>query len=235
MHYLPLNLVLRLVTNRSIVCDTKVYRMALWTSFSHGTIHQIMDRVVVGEVDINGKHVWHTFSVPTLFPSYCSRDDRGYGGGRDWEDRGPPRGRGGRGRGRGRGRNSYDDDGYDRRDDWDRNRGRGGRYDDDYGGGGGRGRGGRGGYSGGGGGGGGGGGSGSGSGGGYGGDRYDYRGGSGGYGPPGPPGPSVAPFNNGPGPAGYGPPPPMTAPVPPVRYSFHLHIFNTKMTHSTVG
>ena len=233
MHYLPLNLVLRLVTNRSIVCDTKVYRMALWTSFSHGTIHQIMDRVVVGEVDINGKHVWHTFSVPTLFPSYCSRDDRGYGGGRDWEDRGPPRGRGGRGRGRGRGRNSYDDDGYDRRDDWDRNRGRGGRYDDDYGGGGGRGRGGRGGYSGGGGGGGGG--SGSGSGGGYGGDRYDYRGGSGGYGPPGPPGPSAAPFNNGPGPAGYGPPPPMTAPVPPVRYSFHLHIFNTKMTHSTVG
>ena len=229
MHYLPLNLVLRLVTNRSIVCDTKVYRMALWTSFSHGTIHQIMDRVVVGEVDINGKHVWHTFSVPTLFPSYCSRDDRGYGGGRDWEDRGPPRGRGGRGRGRGRGRNSYDDDGYDRRDDWDRNRGRGGRYDDDYGGGGGRGRGGRGGYSGGGGGGG------SGSGGGYGGDRYDYRGGSGGYGPPGPPGPSAAPFNNGPGPAGYGPPPPVTAPVPPVRYSFHLHIFNTKMTHSTVG
>src|SRR5882762_298203 len=66
---------------------------------------------------------------------FIRRDERGYDGGRDWEDRGS-RGRGSRGRGRGRGR-GYDDGGYDRQDDWDRDRGR--RYDDDYGGRGGRG------------------------------------------------------------------------------------------------
>jgi len=132
------------------------------------------------------------------------RDDRGYEGGRDWEDRGS-RGRGGRGRGRGRGR-GFDDGGLDRREDWDRDRGRGGRYDDDY-----SGRGGRGGRGGG-------------YGGGYGGDRYDSRGGGGGgYGvPPGPPGPLGPPpphmeYGNGPGNpvGGYGPPPPAPAPVAP--------------------
>lgn len=66
--------------------------------------------------------------------SFSSNNNKGHDGGREWEDRGPQRGRGGRGWGRGRGgRGGFDDD-WDRRDNG-RDHNRRGRFDDDYGGG----------------------------------------------------------------------------------------------------